>query len=292
MHKQLISGHISPSTRPRNEAISHGNLSIPDLLHLSILIFAAHFQEKSGAVGVSKIKGEFATLLKNVCKKLKEKSIDFEGLHTFLTSYFSPGKCIPKSSSIHEIFDTLNHHKLWDYWNYYPLEELIKGFAADDPEIKLWLETYKQHLKLYKETTKLTDLIAVSFSIVDKSLSEAKQLEQRARYNKQYYQTLSFKLQKKLTDHTVSYIDDLWDEFTELNNLPRLALLDCIHEGCVSIVWLIPCHLAPHIRSTTPLSADFYCKHEITRVDLGEECIYQEEEEHHKVCMYVHVCPA
>ena len=55
-------------------------------------------------------------------------------------------------------------------------------------------------------------------------------------------------------------------------------------EGCVSIVLLIPSHLA---LSATPLSADFYRKHEITRVELGEECIYQEEEEHHKVYRYV-----
>ena len=68
-----------------------------------------------------------------------------------------------------------------------------------------------------------------------------------------------------------------------------MALLDCIHKGCVSIVWLIPSHLAPQIRSTTPLSVDFYRKHEITRVELGEEWIYQEEEEHHKVYMYVYM---
>ena len=252
-------------------------------------MFAVHFQERSGTVGVSNIKGKFATLLTKVCTKLKGKSIDFDGLHTFLTSYFSPGECIPKSSSIHEIFDTLNRHKLWDYWNYYPLEELIKGFAGDDQEIISWLETYKQDLNLFKETMELNAFIAKNLSIVDESRSEVKQLEQTARYNKLYYQRVSIKLKKKFTgDHTLSYIDELWDEFTQLHNLPHLGLLDCIHEGCVSIVWLIPSRLASQIRSTTPLSADFYRKHEITRVELGEECIYQEEEKHYKVFYVCH----
>ena len=234
-----------------------------------------------------KMEAKFAMLLMNTCRKLKEKPINVEDFVMFLTSYmYFTMECISKSSSIHEIFEAITRHKLWDYWNYCALEEIVKGFAANDPEMTSWIEGYKQDLKSYKVTTKLIDHIATSDDCIA-SVSPSEE-EQPARYDQQYYQKLSLKLKMKFTDQTLVYIDDLWSEYAELYGLPPyVALLDCIHKGCVSIVWLIPSHLAPQIHSTSTPLADFYRKHEITRVELGEECIYQEEEEHHKVHMYV-----
>ena len=215
------------------------------------------------------MEAKFAVLLTNTCRKLKEKRINFEDLQTFLISCFPPGECIPRSSNINEIFEAITCHQLWDYWNYYPLEGIVQEFAPNDPDITSWIETYRQDLESYKVVTKLIHHI-----------------ESLAKYDKRYYQRVSFKLKTEFTDHTLKYIDDLWNKFSNLHDLPsRVALFDSIREGCVSIVWLIPSHLAPQIRSTTPHSADFYRKHEITRVELGEECIYQENEEHQKVCM-------
>jgi len=220
------------------------------------------------------MEAKFAILLMNTCRALTRKQINLEDFHMFLTSYFSG--CLPKSSTIYKIFEAITRHKLWDFWNYYPLEEIVKGFAADDPEMTSWIDTYKQDLKSYKVATKLIDHIAKS---------DYTSPSHPARYSQQYYQKLSIKLKMEFTHHTLAYLDDLWKDVAELYGLPPyVALLDCIRKGCVSIVWLVPSHLAPQIRSTTPLSADFYRNHEITRVELGEECIYQEEKEHHKVC--------
>ena len=97
---------------------------------------------------------KFAMLLMNICRTLKEKLIDVEDFQMFLTGYF-PSECIPNSSNIHEIFEAITRQKLWDYLNYRPLEEIVKRFAADDPEVTSWVETYKQDLKSYKVTTKL-----------------------------------------------------------------------------------------------------------------------------------------
>ena len=228
-----------------------------------------------------KMEAKFATLLMNTCRTLKNKPINVEDFQMFLTGYF-PSECIPKSSSIHETFEVITRHKLWDFWNYRPLYEIVQGFLADEPDVKSWIESYKRDLISFKVTTKLIDHIAETDYI------PPSEEEQPARYDQRYYKKLSFKLEMKFTHHTLVYIDDLWNEYAELYGLPPyVALLDCIRKGCVSIVWLIPSHLAPQIRSTTPLSGDFYRKHEITRVELGEECIYQEEEE--EVCMsYMH----
>ena len=227
-----------------------------------------------------KIEAKFAVLLTNVCKKLREKPIDFTELQMFFTSFFSQGKCIAKSSNIHETFDMLTRHKLWDYWNYYPLERLVQAFAADDQEIQSWIEAYKQDLRSYKLTTKLIDHIAaVDFDSSYGSPSEEEQLERPARYDRRYYSKLSLKLKMRFSDYTLHYIEDLWEEFAELYDLPpHVALLESISKGCVLIVWLVPTHLAPQILHTPPHSDDFYHKHEIMKVEFRGKCIYQEKE--------------
>ena len=249
---------------------------------LTSLISAAQFiQEDHGTVETTtnswqNMEAKFSTLLTNICRTLTEKPINVEDFKMFLKGLFPP-ECIPKSSTIHEIFEAITCHKLWDYWNYCQLEKVVTRFAADDPEIMSWIEAYKQDLKSYKVTTMLTAHIADS----DYKSSEEKQ---PAKYDQQYYQTLSVKLKGKLTGQTLIYIDNLWSDFAELCGLPPyVALFDHIQKGCVSIVWLIPSHLAPQIRSAASLSGDFYRKHKITRVELAEKCIYQEGEKHHKV---------
>ena len=126
-------------------------------------------------------------------------------------------------------------------------------------------------------TTKLIDA-ADSVPIVDRS---KEQLAKPARNGKQYYQTLSVKLGAEFTDQTMDYIDNFWKKFAELHNLPpHVAILDSIHEGCVSIVWRIPSHIAPKILDAAPPSDEFYRSHGITRVEYGGEAIYQEGKVH------------
>ena len=196
-------------------------------------------------------------------------------LRVFLGT-FSPGECIPETSDIHEIFEALSHKKLWDSWNYLPLKRVVEGFAADDKELESWIEAYEQDLNSYKATTKLIDHIAAAD--LDSTVDESeKEHDKPAKYDKQFYQTLSFKLKAKFTDQTMEYIDKLWKEIADLYDLPHyVILLDSVRKGCVSIVWRIPSHVAPKILETPLPSDKFYRKHEITRVEYGGEGIYQE----------------
>ena len=257
-------------------------LTYTPLLSLILTAPSVQSEEDTGAVGIAhnnkkNIEAKFAILLTNVCNKLKAKTISVEDLQMFLTSIFPQGEYISKSSSIHEIFEGITRQKLWNYWNYYPLDKTAQGFAPDE-EMKSWIETYKQDLKSYKVTTKLIDHIAtVDSDSSDEALSEE-------HLSKTDYKKLSFKLKIKFTDHTLMYIDDLWNEFAELYGLPPyVALLDRVSKGCISIVWLIPSYLAHKILSAAPHSGAFYHKREITRVELDGQCIYQEGEEHIQV---------
>ena len=220
----------------------------------------------------------FAKLLSDVRRKLKAIQTNPEALKYFIYSYF-PRDYISKSSTVDEVFDILTQYKLWNYWNYETLADVVREFAADDPEIKSLMETYKQDLESYRATTNLLDHI----SDVNATPADEEELEQAEIYDKQYFKTLSVKLKMRFTNHTLKYIDDLWKEFANLYSLPpRVALLDHIHKGCVSVVWLIPSHLAPQILWAPPISGDFCHKHDIKRVEFDGICIYQEEMLHHE----------
>ena len=220
-----------------------------------------------------KIVGKFSKLLNKVRRKMKEKPIS-EDFRFLMNSYFLK-EYISKSSDVNETFDTVNRLKLWDYWNYEVIANIVQEFAADDPELTSMMEAYKQDLESYKVTEKLIDHIA-AFSLIPEEEDELKQAE---RYDQHYYKTLSMKLRMRFTDHSLKYIDDLWKEFATLYSLPpRVALLDRVHKGCVSIVWLVPSHLTPQILDAIPLSGDFYHKHDITGAEFDGICIYHESQ--------------
>ena len=179
------------------------------------------------------------------------------------------GKDIPNFSDIYEMFGC---DKLWDFWNYLPLKKFVEKFAADDAEILSLFEAYKQDLKTYKVTTRLTDRISIAESDYK---PEERQHEKSGR---EYYQEISVKLgETTVADRSLKYVDDLWNELVGIYDLPPdVAILDSIREGCVLIVWHIPSHIAPKILEAPSPSDEFYHKLGITRVEYGEEGIYQE----------------
>ena len=194
-------------------------------------------QEGSGAVGIAQcnkdeIALKFAKLQLNICKKLREKPSIIGDLRTFFRQRFSHKNCIPETStcSLNEIFDAITCHKLWDYWNYQPLEDTVQQFADDDQELKQLIEAYKEDLKSYSVVKKLIDDPGIISRInAYKPPSEEKQHEQPAEYEQQYYQKLSWKSNMKFSKHTLKYIADLWKKynFVDLCSLPPYVdLLD------------------------------------------------------------------
>lgn len=221
------------------------------------------------------------------CKKFREKQINIKDFYWFLKNLFPPGDFIHKSSSIDDIFSVMSQNKLWDYWNYSLLQDIVQQFVGDDQEVMSWIETYKTDLLHYKATTKLVDYIDSDPSGDDLSSEEGRTEEpeqQPLKYDRRHFHVLSFKREAKFTTHTLQYLDDLWKEFAELYNLsPLVTLLEHVHTG--SIVWLIKPHLADQIlrKAPPPHSVDFYCKHQITRVEFDEVCIYPNAKEYAEV---------
>lgn len=223
------------------------------------------------------IEWKFGVLQMNASRKLREKkTINITDFWECLKHFF-PEKSIPRSSNIEEILGAIRHQKIWNYWNYSLLEKVVTQFVGDDQEMMSLIETYKKDLAAYKETQVLIHYIALRGH-------QSTHYE----YNREYYRELTIVVGTKFSEHTLKHIENLWKDFADLYNLPpHAALLKCIREGCVCIVWLIPSYLAYIIHDASPSSVDFYHKYQITRVEFDEEYIYQEVEEHVEVCVYV-----
>ena len=223
-----------------------------------------------------KIKGKFAGLLTDACERLQKRKINMDGFRLFLVSLFSPGDCIPESSDLPQIFEVITRNGLWDYSHYSPLEQIVEKFAADDEDMKTRIKSYKNDLTGFKASTKILKFIPLvesESSFDDSDTEEPKQ----AKYDRRYYRKLSMKLRERITDHTLVYIESLWESFADCFLPPLTAMFECVHKGCIVVVWRIPSALVPQIHQQAPQASDFFKEHQITYVKVGDMIIYEEE---------------
>ena len=226
------------------------------------------------------ITAKYAALLTNVYNRLQQKRTDVREFRLFVIARFPPGDCIPQSSDLCELFEAITRNGLWDFLNYQLLEDIVQQFGADDEQMKDWVKEYKAHLAGFKACTKIVHYLAVveSDSSFDESDSEQPTQPKPARYDRRYYHKLSLKLKVKVTDQSLSYIDDIWRSVSEYLLLPPLsALLERICEGSITVVWLIPTGLVPRLLKQIRQAGDFFQQHNIASVTLDDQCVYDEE---------------
>ena len=237
------------------------------------------------------IRGKFAILVTKSRKRLQNREIDVEDIQTFLvTMYSSPNSrdgsgmvttVLESAKSLDEIFRALGKYGLWDYINYFLLQSIIKEFARDDKELNDMMEQYQQDLtghilalriQTYLDATKHS--IATSDS--DNSTDEVVPLQQKH----ELFKKLTAKCKINVTNHTLSYVTDLWESLAKQFALPRPAMvLHDIAEGCIGITWLIPANLVKFITRMAQESANMFAEENVLRVTLEEQCIYSMEAE-------------
>ena len=229
-----------------------------------------------------KIKENFAKLLKDVAVKLKTIELDFETFHFFIIALFPPGKCIPKSENVIQIFEAVTQNGLWSYWHYTPVEKIIKEYAPSDNEMKSWVDNYRKDLSGYKATTKIADAMEIYSSSIEEFEETDPNQRPPVTCDPTYLRCLSVKLKTRVTEKTLVYIDDLWLSLAEYFLLPSLSvLLDKIQRGCVEVSWLIPPHYVFQIVGNLQENAAFLQSKGIVKVLLDGECVYdgaQDEE--------------
>ena len=236
------------------------------------------------------IKGKFSLLVTKSRRKLQNRKVDVDDIQTFLvTMYSSPDSedgsdtvttVVESAKSLDEIFCALSKHRLWDYINYYLLQNIIEKFAGDDDELNGMMGQYQEDLTGYVLTLRIqTYLDAIKHPIAmshsDNLADEVVPLQQ----DHKLFGKLTAKCEVNVTNHTLSYIIDLWKSLAKQFALPRPAMiLHDIAKGCIGITWLIPANLGTHITRIARETANVFAEN-VLRVMLEERCIYPMETE-------------
>ena len=228
------------------------------------------------------IKTKYATLLADVYdrlhNRLQEKRFDIQTFRLFVIAHLPPGDCIPQSENLGEVFEAITRNGLWDFWNYQLLEDIVHRFGGEDKQMEDWIKKYKADLAGFKACKTILKYLSEVESDFDESDSERPAQPKAAKYDKRYYRKLSLKLKVKVTDASLSYIDDIWKSVSEYLLLPPLsALLDHICMGSITVVWLIPTGLVPRILKRIHQTGHFFHHHSITSLVLDGQCIYDEK---------------
>lgn len=223
-----------------------------------------------------RIQRSFANFVHEVLEILMRQEISMEKFRVFVAGLF-PGilKCIPFSSKLSDIFEFITDNKLWNYCHYFPLKSVAEKFGYKDQEMQPLIVSYEQELTGFYATTNLVDYMALCN---DKDADPDVPLDiDPLKYNKEFFRSLSIKLEARVTDKTLHYIDQLWRALAGFFLMPSLsALLDSIVAGSLVITWLIPHHFTIQIRekSKKVSAVQFFRHHRIVEVKIDDDAVY------------------
>ena len=238
---------------------------------------------------VQRIKGKFAILVTKSRSKLQSRNVDVDDVQTFLvTLYSSPNSkdgsstvavVVESARNLSEIFRALSTYGLWDYLNYYLLQDMIEGFAHDDNELNGMMEQYQKDLTGHILTLKIQTYLDATHDelpLVSTNDSDDETIPSLPPHQKYtLFKKLTGKIKANVTDHTLSYIIDLWRSLRNQFALPRPAMiLHDIAEGCIGITWLIPANLVKHIMRMARETANMFAEEQILTMTLENQCIY------------------
>ena len=221
------------------------------------------------------IKGKFANFQKKACSKLYKNGVDIKQFWVFVINLFSPGECIPSPpTDFTEVFGAITRHGLWDYFHYFPLAQIIREFCASDPDRETLIEQYEKDLRAYRAIASIEDYIEFN---LDLDICTVPPPAKRAKYDHRYYRRMKWKTD--FVDHSLKHLDDVWKVFSTqylVPDCPPTRLLERICKGCVCIEWLVPSGLIPQLIKRAKINTDFFRKHRILKVTVGDQCIYED----------------
>ena len=226
-----------------------------------------------------KIKKSFAALVRKVVEKLETRNINMKSFNLYAVNLFPPGDFIPSASSVNvaEVFESISRNRLWNHLHYSPIAAIIEEFLGDDQELEAVVKSYRAELAGFLATTKIIDYIKKCNSD-DDEIADPDECLHMARYDKCYCKTLTTKLNARVTEKSLDYIDKLWRSIAEYFCLPSLTvLLETIKEGCIEVTWLVPSLSAIQIQANIQDSKDFLRSHGIICMTLDEELLYTED---------------
>ena len=240
------------------------------------------------------IQGKFSILVTKSCRRLQSRKIKIKikDVQTFLVTMYSSynsrdestiiATVVESARNLDEIFRALGKHRLWDYLNYYLLQNIIEAFADDDDELNGMMEQYQEDLTGYILTLRIQTYLEATHcqhSIATSDSENSGAADENVPPH-QLFRKLTAKCEVNVTNHTLSYVINLWRSLAKQFALPRPAMiLHDIAEGCICITWLIPANLVKYITRIAQKAANMFAEENILRVMLEEQCIYPVETE-------------
>ena len=225
------------------------------------------------------IEERFSTLVTVSCKRLQSRKIKIQSVQMFLVSMYKKNitREIESAKSLDQIFLELSKHGLWDYLNYHLLESIINKFACMDDTLKRMMEKYKhdltghiltQKIETYLNATHYEHTLTDCDNSADKVIS-ALPFEQKSKL----FTKLTAKCDAMVvTDHTLSYVNTLWQSLAQQFQLPQLTLI--LHDIAEErITWLIPAELTQHVIKMAKETGNIFSK-DVVNVTLDEKRIY------------------
>ncbi len=222
----------------------------------------------------AQIKESFENLLDKIVEELKSHNIRPSEVKDHLQKFIDGRPSFLRTKGrrlqINNLFKEISRSKLWSFDNYGLVQHVtgIKGAVQSKARMRTWLQKYKKEYNAYSVSEKLAAIIPYHFEF-DNDLD---------RYPTHLKQELIVHVKYMvIDDDSLKYIDDLWEVIVESFKIPSMtALLKSIVHNCLIITWLIEPSWACCILSEIFDSISFFTKHLITKVLLGDVCIYDE----------------
>ena len=215
------------------------------------------------------IQHKYASLLYHTSDKLQQLLSNTEkvALQLFIRSIFRPlgaAAYVPQTTDIPKLFEALTVNRQWDFCNYYALEQLIEEFG--DQELNEKMMMYKKDYSGFMLATKIKHFILATES--DQALAAEQPPPD-------YFRKLSIKLDMRVSEYSLQYIEKLWQSLSSQLSLPSPhCVLHSISKGCVCVTWLIPANLAQKSIEKAHQNIDFFRKYPILKITTSDECVY------------------
>ena len=228
---------------------------------------------------LQKIEHQFAELQLNIRLAMEAHGVKVVDVHQFLLSFFQ-GVCtdIPEASELTILFNFVTKSQLWRYDHYQPLKVVADVFLPADHPARKHIVQYQSQFSGFLTTTKITDFINLSNS---KRYIQPLNIE----YNKL---AISLKLSRKvkLSDLSMSYVDELWRALIEEFNLPPLTTIinriESWDTKWLVIEWLVTKQVSAVVQKYYSKALRFYQQRNIVYVKVNNMAPCRTETLYHK----------
>ena len=229
---------------------------------------------------MEEIQGRFSSLLVIVRQTLESSNVNVLNLRQFLVGFFQRDDFLTDSPDLVKMFDRVTVTRLWDYQHYGPLERIVQHFLPKCDSVRDAVNNYKGYLSGFFATTKIIDYIKHLQPQKCEAQMKSSSAATMDKYTAVHYQKLKVKLKlnRKLSEVSLSYISELWNAFSEEFDLPSLtAVIDQLIEGSLIVTWLVSPQDAETIASNAAKAIPFFRRHQIVIVTIDNHTIYDED---------------